>query len=309
LKNIKKLAAGANHVLALDDKGVVWAWGSGQQSQLGRRIIERTKKEGLNPAPAVIKHNENDRRNIKIIDIGCGAYNSFAIDKDGNIWSWGANNYGECGHFSNAGEDRAIVLWPSLVEDLEKNGKSRQISQIQSGAHHTVALTKDGECLVWGRCDGGQTGIPLSDLNKEHVITNTGMTAAEVESKEGQVETRSYKILAHPTAIPAIGMSGIEQFRVAKMANTSFLGSSAVFATCGTDHTIIITDKGKAWTSGFSANYQTGQGTDRDIDAATMIDNTATRNRKLIWAGAGGQYSVFAAEQEGTSSNMKINGV
>lgn len=201
LVNITKLAAGENHVLALDSAGKVFAWGSGQQSQLGRRIVERTKENGLMPAPLALtvpgKH-----RSAKAVDIGCGTYNSFAIDTDGNVWSWGANSYGECGQFENAGEDRAIVLQPTLIESLQK----RNVTRIEGGAHHTVAVTASGECLVWGRCDGGQTGIDLAKLDKDHVITGSGKTAAEVEKSEGSVETRTYKILAHPTAIPALGM-------------------------------------------------------------------------------------------------------
>ncbi|KAG9718909.1 RCC1/BLIP-II protein, partial [Aureobasidium melanogenum] len=37
LKKIKHISCGANHVLALDATGAVFAWGSGQQNQLGRR--------------------------------------------------------------------------------------------------------------------------------------------------------------------------------------------------------------------------------------------------------------------------------
>jgi len=158
---------------------------------------------GLIPGPAVIRKSEKSRV-IKASDIGCGAYNSFAVDKDGNLWSWGANSYGECGQFDNAGEDRALVLYPTLVESMQQEG-SRQITHIEGGAHHTIAVTSDGECLVWGRCDGGQTGIELSKMNKDHVITSSGSTASEVEKKDGSVETRTYKILSHPTAIPTVG--------------------------------------------------------------------------------------------------------
>jgi regulator of chromosome condensation len=50
---------------------------------------------------------------------------------------------------------------------------------------------------------------------------------------------------------------------------------------------------GKAYSWGFSANYQTGQGTDDDVDETTLIDNTAIRGKKLIAAGAGGQFGIL----------------
>jgi regulator of chromosome condensation len=63
----------------------------------------------------------------------------------------------------------------------------------------------------------------------------------------------------------------------------------------GTDHNLVITRDGQAYSWGFSVNFQTGQGTDDDIETPTLIDNTAVRGRKLVYAGAGGQYSVLAA--------------
>lgn len=70
---------------------------------------------------------------------------------------------------------------------------------------------------------------------------------------------------------------------------------NATYATCGSDHTIAVTKEGRAYAWGFSANYQTGLGTDDDVMEATLIDNTALRGVKVNWAGAGGQYSVFTA--------------
>ncbi len=67
------------------------------------------------------------------------------------------------------------------------------------------------------------------------------------------------------------------------------------YATAGSDTSLAITTDGKAYSWGFSANYQTGQGTTDDVEVATHIDNTALRGKKLNWAGAGGQFSVFTS--------------
>jgi regulator of chromosome condensation len=69
-------------------------------------------------------------------------------------------------------------------------------------------------------------------------------------------------------------------------------------AAAGSDNNIAITTDGKAYSWGFSANYQTGQGTDEDIEVATLIDNTAVRGKHLTWAGCGGQYSILAGPAE-----------
>ena len=65
--------------------------------------------------------------------------------------------------------------------------------------------------------------------------------------------------------------------------------------TASSDHNIAVTTEGKAWSWGFSANYQTGQGTTDDVEVAAMIDNTAVRDKVIVSASAGGQFSILTA--------------
>ena len=176
LKNIKTLAAGANHVLALDHKGNVLAWGCGQQNQLGRRIIERNKLSSLAPQGVGLPRG-------KIAKVACGAYHSFAIDKDGHVWGWGLNNFGEVGVESNAGEDGAVILKPAKVESLDEFN----VTGISGGGHHSIACSAKGELLAWGRVDGYQVGIDPSTLTKENAIFD---------------ERDKPRILIHPTVVP-----------------------------------------------------------------------------------------------------------
>lgn len=159
LKNIKALSAGSNHILALDHKGNVVAWGCGQQNQLGRRIIERNKMSSLTPQGLGLPRG-------KIVKIACGAYHSFAVDKDGHAWGWGLNNFGEIGVQSNAGEDEAVILKPVKLTDLADNF----ITDIDGGVHHSVACSDKGKLFAWGRVDGYQVGFEFDKLNKEDVI-------------------------------------------------------------------------------------------------------------------------------------------
>jgi regulator of chromosome condensation len=245
LKNITSIKAGANHALALDTKGAVFAWGSGQQNQLGRRVIERTKIEGLVPR-------------------------EFAISKNGDVYSWGLNNFGETGVFNNAGQDDAVILKPQVVEGL----KGKTVISIKGGGHHSVCATEDGDCLVWGRLDGNQCGLSkdfLASLPEDATIKD---------------ERKQPRILAIPTKVPTIE------------------GKAVKVTTCS-DHNIVVTEDGKAYSWGFSANYQTGQGTIDDVIEATLIANTAVKDKKLNGCTSGGQFSVLTAK---LSDNPTTNG-
>jgi regulator of chromosome condensation len=256
---VTQIVCGTNHIFALTKDGNVFAWGNGQQNQLGRRLTERNLSEGLFPSKLGFRDLTFKRPSHKFVYIASGDYHGLAIAEDGRVWAWGVNNYCETGYPANAGADDANVIAPRIVASLE----GKNVEKIAAGAHHSIVITKDGQALVWGRCDGSQTGLAttyLASINdEEKLLTNNGRP----------------KILIEPTPLPEL--------------------KNVVQAACGPDHSIVIDQEGKAYSWGFSANYQTGQGTDDDIDVPTMIDNTAVRDTKLNWAGCGGQYSILTS--------------
>ena len=158
LKNITAIAAGSNHMLAMDRNGVVVAWGCGQQNQLGRRVVERLKTVGLTPVTVKLAR--------KAVKIACGSYHSFAIDEHGLVYAWGLNNFGMTGISDGTGEDHAAILKPTLVDSL----RGYRIVDITGGEHHSVACTEDGRLLAWGRADGSQSGVSRDRLTDDNAV-------------------------------------------------------------------------------------------------------------------------------------------
>lgn len=76
----------------------------------------------------------------------------------------------------------------------------------------------------------------------------------------------------------------------------------------GTDNSFAVTKDGKVYSWGFSANYQTGQGTIEDIHTPTLIDNSAIRDKKILAAHAGGQFSILVAAAEDAPKTNGVNG-
>lgn len=198
-------------------------------------------------------------KNIRYI--ACGADHSFVIDGREKVWSWGANSFGATGIYEGMGEDNAVIISPSVVDSL--NLTNDTIAHMDAGTHHSIASTTSGRCLVWGRFDGSQTGIDAATIPNSDIVRDSKGAA---------------RILTKPTQVPGI--------------------KNCTFVAAGSDHTLAITDNGKGYSWGFSANYQTGQGTDDDVTVATMFNNTAVREKKLNWAGAGGQYSILTSVAE-----------
>jgi regulator of chromosome condensation len=94
LKNITFLAAGGNHMLALDSHGAIYAWGCGQQSQLGRPVMESYRTIALTPSLVRIPRAKSKS---KITAISAGQFHSFALTATGKVYTWGLNNFAQTG--------------------------------------------------------------------------------------------------------------------------------------------------------------------------------------------------------------------
>ncbi|KAI1109774.1 regulator of chromosome condensation [Nemania sp. NC0429] len=260
LENITRLACGANHAIALDQAGHVWAWGAGQKNQLGYRLFNsrhygRRILEGLQP------HRVNLRRN-KGKHIASGLDHSFAVDQKDNVWAWGLNRYGQAGYTKDAGSDNTCLPYPMKIPDLAGKG----VTILSGGADHSVAVTASGQCFAWGRIDGGQLGVELTDeQSQDDTITRRD-------------ERGLPRICLRPILVPNIG--------------------TAAYVGCGTGHTIFIDDEGKAYGAGFGSMGQLGIASEDDATVAERITGAAVKGKKLVWCGAGGQFSMVASPIE-----------
>lgn len=146
-----QVACGTDHVLALTQQGTVYVWGNGQQAQLGRRIIERRKVNGLSPERLAL-------RRIRLI--GTGNYHSFAVREDGRVFAWGLNSMGQTGIHPDLGGSEDIIWQPTEVTALSPDRLGgRRVVQISGGEHHTLFLLNDGAVYACGRCDGFELGL------------------------------------------------------------------------------------------------------------------------------------------------------
>ncbi|PWW77253.1 hypothetical protein C7212DRAFT_357038 [Tuber magnatum] len=164
LRNIVQVSIGTDHVLGLTKEGDVYAWGNGQQSQLGRRVSERRCLTRLNPRQVSLPRRQ-------VTYVATGSYHSFTITQDGKVWAWGLNQYGQCGIYEpqRTGEDSTVIPVPTVVQRLA----GCTIVQMSAGEHHSTALAEDGELLVWGRLDGGQLGIDPVGLSVDDCVRDT----------------------------------------------------------------------------------------------------------------------------------------
>ncbi|KAJ6628900.1 regulator of chromosome condensation 1/beta-lactamase-inhibitor protein II [Mycena sp. CBHHK59/15] len=158
-EKVSSVTAGANHILVLTTHGHIFTWGSGQQAQLGRKVLERHQMKGTNPQRIIL----GGTRALKAVAVGAGIYHSFAVDEAGTVWGWGLNTMGQTGTGLDGKEDESVQL-PKPVRGLSKdelNGET--VVQISGGEHHTIFLTSGGKVYACGRANGGQLGLADDD--------------------------------------------------------------------------------------------------------------------------------------------------
>jgi alpha-tubulin suppressor-like RCC1 family protein/predicted adenine nucleotide alpha hydrolase (AANH) superfamily ATPase len=97
LTNVIAIASGLTHCMALKSDGSVWGWGNNTRGQLPGAANPQSTPIKLTGMPS------------NIVSIGCGGQqnnpvtdgHSYAIDADGNIWTWGYNGQGQLGLGNN----------------------------------------------------------------------------------------------------------------------------------------------------------------------------------------------------------------
>lgn len=257
--------------MAVTAAGAVYTWGSGERGQLGRHLQGRRKSGRLVPKldPSIdadlVSSLVPHKLSLKdIVDVGVGADYSFAIGKDGSVYSWGDNSFGQTGIGidNDAAGGLGYIFNSTLVESLKDLGK---FVHIAGGNKHTVATTSNGDCFAWGDVNDFATGLKLDGLPSDRVIRDNG------------------RILAKPTRIPEL---------------------KATLIASGGDHSIAITPDHRVFSWGSNNSHQTGHEGNDAIKTPTLLDHPSLREKAFVWAGAGGQFTLLAEEAGGDLSSI-----
>jgi alpha-tubulin suppressor-like RCC1 family protein len=125
------------HTLAIKGNGTLWAWGNNINGTLGIDSMITSIKSPIQVG------NESNWRFINTSES-----NSAAIKKDGTLWIWGGNEYGQLGF-----EDSLAQFTP-LKFNTDEDWYS-----ISMGLFHMGAIKIDNSLYTWGRNNIGQLGI------------------------------------------------------------------------------------------------------------------------------------------------------
>jgi alpha-tubulin suppressor-like RCC1 family protein len=178
-KKVVDISYGYKHWIARTVDGKVYTWGDNECGQLG--YADKSIPQPESPAgPKTQAEPEmiETLKNLKVINIKCGAFHSLALTKRGQIYAWGLNNHGQLG----IGSDSMFEIEPSIID----SSITCEVVMISCGKWHSLALTACGLVYGWGNNQFGQSGFEI-ELNKTYkpvLITNLNMEIVRISCGE-----------------------------------------------------------------------------------------------------------------------------
>merc|ERR1712228_26581 len=219
--------------LIIDIVGQVWIFGD-------------VNKES-NSVPTHLKLSE------KAISVAAGNYHSLILLENGHIYAFGANQYGELGDMTL---NRSLV--PKRIESLIEH----KMIQVSAGAHHSVAISKDGLLFTFGYNFSGQCGIGRG--KGEKIMTPQ---LVKLEGKAAYIDCGHHHNLLILTnkSLMSWGYRYDGRLGVESKDNQYFpkiiealKDKKMIDCAGGRSHSICIDEDGDVWTFGYGKDYQLG---------------------------------------------------
>ncbi|XP_019534612.2 probable E3 ubiquitin-protein ligase HERC4 isoform X2 [Aedes albopictus] len=256
---ITHVSCGTTHSLALTNWGQVFSWGSNSIGQLGHDSDLQTYT-----TPRMVKTIATKT----VIQIASGQFHSLALTNSGELFSWGANGYGQLG----LGTTSEKVVTPTLVKSLA----GIPIAFIACGGNHSFAVSKSGAIFGWGKNTFGQLGLndlvsrcfpqqlkTLRNLGVRYISCGDDFSA--FLTQEGGVFTcgaGTFGQLGHGTCSNEI---------LPRMV-FELMGSKITQIACGRRHTLaFVPSRGKIYGFGLGGVGQLGVGVSSNYNTPQIV--------------------------------------
>src|SRR5437867_2494152 len=129
-RNWVSVSAGDAHNLALKSEGTIWAWGANFRGQLG------DGKSGAKLSNGTFKVEPRPVHTVEGSDwvlVEAGFATGYALKRDGTLWAWGLNNFGQLGLGSWVDSPKAVQV-----------GTTTNWVKIRAGGVSAAGIQSDG---------------------------------------------------------------------------------------------------------------------------------------------------------------------
>ena len=207
LSNVKAIAAGGHHALALLDNGTVMVWGANNTGQLGLGTDsgpETCASAVCSGVPVLLSSpSGGPYTHVTAIAAGDGFSLALVTYSVTEILAWGSNRYGQLGQGTVSGPQTCGTAGSCSTSPVLVTGLSGTETAIAANgdAHQALALEPDGAVAAWGKNGSGEAGgacgaptcpapklVPgVSDAVAIAASANTGTGRSVALEADGQV--------------------------------------------------------------------------------------------------------------------------
>ena len=279
-----KIVGGANHFAALTADGKVYSWGYNGYGNLGTGNT-------TNYSTPVYSNIDN------VIDVVAGYYYTAALKKDGTVWMTGYNADGELG----VGDTENKLNFVQ-VKNEDGTGFLNNIKSIFSGTHTMYAITNDNEVYTWGYNGYGQMGF--GDTKSRTLPTKTTLQnikqIAIGENHTLALTENGQVFVSGKNSDGQLGINTTSDINTwSKMKNLNGTGemSNAKSVSAGINHTMVLTNDGYVYATGYNGYYQLADGTSTSKSyLIPMTDKSGSQIKNVKEIYAQGSNSVVITE-------------
>uniref|UniRef100_A0A3B0MT90 Chromosome condensation (RCC1 homologue) protein, putative n=1 Tax=Theileria annulata TaxID=5874 RepID=A0A3B0MT90_THEAN len=263
--NVVTISCGSNHTLVTTVDGCMYSWGVGAYGVLGNGSVANR----YIPVKVIFPYDD-----IFISKCAAGSRHSMALDRQGNVWSWGYGGNGRLG----LGNTRSYFT-PNLIEIFD----TYEVFQISCGDSHSACLDRFGTVYTWGSCRGGKLGLGniLSDVLEPTVVESLkGIHIIQVSCGTGNTLALSStgKIYQWGSTL------GFNKQTDGLISHTVYLpqpvvetGFKNIFVTSGPYSFAAINIFGDLLTWGLGTGYRLGHGDSKDHVIPKFVSYLRTR--------------------------------
>lgn len=272
-------------------EGSLWGWGENHVGQCGHQLgvgqVFSGEIRWLGASGGYLPRHVPAIR--KATAVAAGSFHSLALDKDGSVWTWGDNDFGQLG--------RGTTSWflsPGRVSNLN------EVRAIAGGGHFSVALVNDGTVRAWGYNGGGQLGdgttedrlSPVQVLGLAEVkAVAAGGTFAIALKEDGTVwgwGDNSYGQLG----------DGTKENRLIPVRMKVVDHVKSIY--CGSGRTMVLKEDGTVWGCGYNWYGDLGDGTETSNTEFRRTSPVQVKGLDEVAAIACGPHHTLALKKDGT---------
>ena len=239
-----KVEAGDGFTVELKADGTVWSHGQNQYGQLGVGDTNSyNEPQKVKIIKNTIKNEDGSKTEIEdtIKDISVGNYHVLALSETGKVYAWGYGEKGQLGTGSGYSNEEPVV-----VKDIYRK-QLQDIVKVETGENVSFAITSKGKVYAWG--NGYSSRAQLLDLPENAV----DITSKYVLTGDGKVYDISTK----------------EQLSIV---------GKIVDLDEGTNHTVMLTNDGRAYAIGDNTYGQLSNGNNVPSETSPVAVRKGSEN-------------------------------